>query len=280
VFPDVQGPPAWLQSPTDPNQLATDQMLYYLAAMLIHNGSVDISGCPDGGLSGWNTASECGTQAAREEVAAWQNQFDTEIINVAKSSGVPSQLMKNVFTRESQLWPGVYSEMAEAGLGQLTENGTETVLLWNPDFYDQFCPLVISFETCKNGFGNLSAVNQAILRGALMQRVNATCATCPLGIDLSQANFSINIFAQTIIGNCEQVDRMLYNTTHKETVLLTSYEDLWRFTMVNYNAGPGCLGNAIQRAYRSGRALNWQNVWRQSLPLLPRFRQIPDGYFR
>jgi len=30
----------------------------------------------------------------REEVAAWQNQFDTEIINVAKSSGVPSQLMK------------------------------------------------------------------------------------------------------------------------------------------------------------------------------------------
>ena len=260
VFPDVQGPPAWLQSPTDPNQLATDQMLYYLAAMLIHNGSVDVSGCPDGGLSGWNTASECGTQAAREEVAAWQNQFDTEIINVAKSSGVPSQLMKNVFTRESQLWPGVYSEMAEAGLGQLTENGTETVLLWNPDFYDQFCPLVISFETCKNGFGNLSAVNQAILRGALMQRVNATCATCPLGIDLSQANFSINIFAQTIIGNCEQVDRMLYNTTHKETVLLTSYEDLWRFTMVNYNAGPGCLGNAIQRAYRSGRALNWQNV--------------------
>jgi len=102
--------------------------------------------------------------------------------------------MKNVFTRESQLWPGVYSEMAEAGLGQLTENGTETVLLWNPDFYDQFCPLVISFETCKNGFGNLSAVNQAILRGALMQRVNATCATCPLGIDLSQAT-SASIFS-------------------------------------------------------------------------------------
>jgi hypothetical protein len=260
VFPDVQGPPAWLQSPTDPTQLATNQMLYYLAAMLIHNGSVDVSGCPDGGLSSWNTASECGAEAAKGEVAAWQNQFDAEIIQVAKSSGVPSQLMKNVFTRESQLWPGVYSEMAEAGLGQLTENGTETVLLWNPDFYDQFCPLVISFETCKNGFGNLSDINQAILRGALMQRVNATCSTCPLGIDLSQANFSINVFAQTIIGNCEQVDRMLYNTAHKETVLLTSYEDLWRFTMVNYNAGPGCLGNAIQRAYRTGRALNWQNV--------------------
>lgn len=260
VFPDIKGPPKWLQSPSDPAQLATDGMLYYLAAMLIHNGQVNVSDCPDGGLASWNTATECGADAAREEVTAWQNQFDTEIINVSKSSGVPSQLMKNVFTRESQLWPGMYSEMNEAGLGQLTENGADTVLLWNPDFFNQFCPLVISFEKCKNGFGNLSTQNQALLRGALMQRVNATCATCPLGVDLTQANFSINIFAQTIIGNCQQVDRMLYNTTHKPTVQLTSYEDLWRFTMVNYNAGPGCLGNAIQRAYRSGKTLNWQNV--------------------
>jgi hypothetical protein len=260
VFPDVKGPPRWLQSPSDPSQLASEGMLYYLSAMLIHNGQVDVSACPDGGLVSWNTASECGANAAKSAVDNWQNQFDSEIINVSKSSGVPSQLMKNVFTRESQLWPGMYSEMEEAGLGQLTENGAETVLLWNPDFYNQFCPLVLSFETCSLGFGNLSDQNQALLRGGLMQHVNATCATCPLGIDLSQANFSINIFAQTIIGNCQQVDRMLYNTAHEPTVGLTSYEDLWRFTLVNYNAGPGCLSDALQRAYRNGEALNWQNV--------------------
>lgn len=99
-----------------------------------------------------------------------------------------------------------------------------------------------------------------MLQGALLQRVNATCATCPYGIDLSQANYSVNVFAQALVGNCQQVDRMLFNTTRRETASIASYEDLWRFTLVNYNAGPGCLARALTRTYKSGKPLDWYNV--------------------
>ena len=37
--------------------------------------------------------------------------------------------------------------------------------------------------------------------GALVQKVNAACPDCPDGIDLTQANFSISIFARSILAN-------------------------------------------------------------------------------
>jgi len=40
----------------------------------------------------------------------------------------------------------------------------------------------------------------------------------------------------------------------------TSYTDLWKFTLVNYNAGPGCLGNALNRARNNGEQLDWAHV--------------------
>jgi hypothetical protein len=41
-----------------------------------------------------------------------------------------------------------------------------------------------------------------------------------------------------------------------------SYEDLWKFTLVNYNAGPGCLGDALEVAAGDNNdlALTWENV--------------------
>lgn len=37
-----------------------------------------------------------------------------------------------------------------------------------------------------------------------------------------------------------------------------TYEDLWKFTLVNYNAGPGCLADAISGAQRNGLELTWE----------------------
>jgi hypothetical protein len=99
-----------------------------------------------------------------------------------------------------------------------------------------------------------------MLRGALVQKVNAACPECPMGIDLSQANFSISIFARSLLANCEQVGQIIFNATRQEAGKGSTYDDLWRFTLLNYNAGSGCLANAIQGAVNSRVPLTWDNV--------------------
>jgi hypothetical protein len=262
VFPDLKGPAAWLTSPSNPTDLASNLSYYYLAGMLIRQGLVDAGQCPNYGLREDNSsiANECGVQAAGEAVIAWQNTFDADILAVSAETGVPAQLLKNVFSRESQFWPGIYTRFEEAGFGQMTEKGADVVLLWNPSFFDQFCPLVLGSEICRLGFGNIGTNYQNMLRGALVSTVNATCLDCPMGIDLSQANFSIKVFAEALLANCVQVEQIVYNTTTKSAGELSSYEDLWRFTLVNYNAGPGCLSDAIEQTLLYRQELNWENV--------------------
>lgn len=260
VFPALDGPPGWLSSPDTVEGLRSDTSYYYLAGQLIHAGLVDARACLDGGLQSANIASACGVEAARPLLVEWQNRFDEDILAVSKKSGVPARLLKAVFARESQVWPGIFTSYKEAGLGQMTEKGADTVLLWNPDFFHQFCPLVLSQPFCDLGFGNLKAPEQNMLRGALVKQVNAACPNCPAGIDISQASYSVNVFAESLLANCEQVGRILRNVTGLEPGQSSSYEDLWRFTLVNYNAGPGCLNIAINRARSAGEPLDWQHV--------------------
>ena len=259
-FPSVEGPPQWLESPSDSGGLSTSLPFHYLAAMLIGNGVADASHCPEGGLDYYASANQCGMEAAAGAVIEWQNQFDEEIMQTSSETGIPALLLKNIFAHESQLWPGIYRDVEEVGLGQLTEEGAEAALLWNPDFYTQFCPLVLYEETCQRGYGNLSIDQQTILRGALVQKADASCPDCELGIDLTQANFSVRIFGETIVGNCAQVDRMLYNLTAQSSGAMASHDDLWRFTLVNYNAGPGCLWHALNRTWVAGDQLDWLHV--------------------
>ncbi len=260
AFPPIGGPPAWLTTPEHPDALISDQPYYYLAGSLISQGFIDASECDSSGLQSTGYANQCGLEAAREMITDWQNQFDSEIIRVAKETGVPAQLMKNIFSRESQFWPGFSISYKEAGLGHLSDLGADTVLLWNPSFFSQFCPLILDSEICHKGFGNLDLSQQEMLRGALVQKVSAACPECPLGIDLRQAQFSISIFARSLLANCEQVGQILYNTTRQTAGEVSQYDDLWRFTLVNYNAGPGCLGEAIEKTYDNNHPINWESV--------------------
>ncbi len=260
VFPDVGGPSAWLTSPDTVEGLQSSVSYYYLAAQLIRNGLVDASHCPGGGFSTNTTANECGVETAAPVMTEWQNRFNSEILNVSQDTGVPAQLMKNIFSRESQFWPGIYDTLEEAGLGQMTVKGADTVLLWNPTFFQQFCPLVLDQSFCAQGFRKLEPQYQSMLRGALVTHVNATCLNCPVGINLTQANFSINVFAETLRGNCQQVAQMVENTTKQKAGYVSTYDDLWRMTLANYNAGPGCLGKAVEEAWFSGRPLVWDEI--------------------
>ena len=259
-FLPVDGPPSWLRTPELAEELVSTNEYFLLAGMLIQQGLVDASSSPSGGLEANGAANVWGMEIAQPVVDDWQNQFDAEIIRVADDTGVPAQLMKNIFSRESQFWPGIYEKVREAGLGHLSDIGADAVLLWNPAFYSQFCPLILTDETCQRGFGNLDLAQQEMLRGALVQKVNAACPDCPVGIDLTQANFSISIFARSILANCEQVRQIIYNNTGRQPGQVAKYEDLWKFTLLNYNAGPGCLGNAMQRTINNGNPLTWENI--------------------
>jgi hypothetical protein len=259
VLPPVGGPPEWLTTPTQSEQLGTQISYNYLAANLIKNKVVDASYCEDHGLLPDGGANNCGMEAARPAVIEWQNQFDSLILNVAQESGVPAHLLKNLFAIESQFWPGIGAK-DDVGLGQLTEHGADTTLLWNPPFFYQFCPLVMDSAECSKGYLHLDDKQQKYVRQALIAAVNAICVDCPLGIDVERANFSIGVFAHTMLSNCEQAGQLVENVSGGTAGDATSYEDLWKFTLVNYNAGPGCLGDAIQATDDDDLELNWENV--------------------
>jgi hypothetical protein len=259
-FPPVGGPPAWLTTPTDASELSSDIPYNYLSANLILQGVVDASACPDGGLLPDGGANACGQEAARTAVDEWQNQFDTLILNTAQDTGVPAQLLKNLFARESQFWPGVFKASTDAGLGQLTQNGADTTLLWNPTFFGGYCPLVLSADACSKGYLRLKDEDRQMLRQALVSSVNATCDNCALGIDLSRANFSVSVFAHTLLANCEQTAEVIQYTVKQSPGVVASYEDLWKLTLVNYNAGPGCLSLVTNEAWNADQKLTWDTL--------------------
>jgi hypothetical protein len=258
VFPPVGGVPVWLSTPPRAEDLATSIPYEYLAANLIKHGVVDTSACTDGGLLEDGLVSPCGLQTARSAVNDWQNRFDTLIINAAQDTGVPAQLLKSIFSRESQFWPDGAISHPEAGLGQMTDGGADTTFLWNQPFYEQFCPSVLDGALCGGGYVHLNADQQVTLRKALVDSVKASCPDCALGIDMGRADKSVGIFAESLIANCNQAGMVVdLNNTKNAPV---AYEDLWKFTLVNYNAGPGCLGLAVNMTSAIGEPLNWKNV--------------------
>ena len=248
--------PRWLRSPS---QLASNVPYTYLAGRLLTWDVVDGSACPWNGLLPNGSASACGLEQARDAVAEWQNRFDPRIMQVTDQTGVSSQLMKNMIAQESQFWPGLDNNINEYGLIQMTAQGADTLLMWNPRFYTSFCPLALSPETCGLGYPQLSEENQALLRGALAVKAGAECADCPFGVDFKQADYGIQILGQALLANCEQVEQIIYNETYGDAYNLVAYEDFWRLVLVNYNAGPGCLSKAVSTAWIDGMTGMFEN---------------------
>lgn len=260
AFPSIGAPPTWLSTPNDRLLMASDKPYFYLAGRLIAQQLVNADECPNGGLLPNGYANACGLEKARPQVDVWQDQFDQRLISVAKDTGVPAQLMKNLFAQESQFWPGVFRVPYEFGLGQLTDNGTDSILLWNDSFFEQFCPLVLAEDACEGGYLHLDSNNQAILRGALALQARADCAGCPAGIDLTNTDFSVALFAGMLQANCEQVGQIVYNASGEIAGDVATYEDLWRMTVANYHGGPGCLSYAAYSAWERNGIMTWEEV--------------------
>ncbi len=260
AMPPEDGLPAWLQTPATFTALATNEPYTYLAGQLIAAGVVDANACANGGLLPNGAATPCGLEAARAQVEAQQNHFDETIWLAARQANIPPMTLKRLLAQESQFWPNRVGEAGESGLGQMSLVGADALLLWSPEFFAAFCPDYLFPWRCANGYVALTAAEQSLLRGAVMAAADVTCPECAEDWDVTRAKESIEIFAYALQASCRQVNQVWQNVAHQPPGWGTSYEDLWRFTLANYNAGSGCLTSALQEARAQNLPLSWQAV--------------------
>ena len=269
-FPSLNTPPDWLSNPPFANMLYTNEPYTFLAGQMIKKGYIDTKHCDDYGLNGEGYASQCGLEAARELVNLWQNTFDSYFVREARETGLPSWLLKRIFAKESQFWPETTQHLyQEYGFGHTTELGADTALLWNQEFFDQFCPLVLSAGKCRFGYAHLTERSQILLRGALLSEMEIVLPFNEYEFDYEQVEDSVSLFSETLLGNCAQVGQMIYNETDQVAGEIVSYEDLWRFTLANYHGGPGCMAKAITAVEKEGDPLNWENLSAELEPNCP-----------
>lgn len=262
-----------------PHELNTRKTLHTLATQLLLSGIVDASDCPMGGLSlgmDWPTA--CGLEKATPAMIEWQNQYDDYIWLASKDFGIPPKILKTMFELETQFWPGNSRfYLDEYGLGQLNQLGVDVLLRRDPSLYQQVCPSVLA--NCTSPYVTLPPVEQAMIRGAVVNMTNASCADCEYGLDLNKAKESVALFARLLKANCEQVDYILSlavtpdpdadaatATAVVATVIaggdspLTSYEDYWRFTFLSYHSGLSCFQQSVIDVKKKKLPVTWENL--------------------
>jgi len=246
--------PFWSRFPQDPSQLHTEKNLHYLAMKLIKSGIVNTSDCPNGGWDSDIAPNACGLEKAKAEMIKWQNRFDMDIWQVSRDEHIPPIILKSLLEIESQFWPiSQRKYLDELGLGQINQLGIDVLLRTNPELYAKVCSQ--SLFNCQQPYFSLSGLDRSLIRGTLAQSLDATCPTCTYGIDLNKAAQSIPLIAKVIYANCVQAKSIL--DLYK---LTANYEDSWKFTLVSYHSGFGCLQNAIEKSTITKSIISWKIV--------------------
>jgi hypothetical protein len=101
----------------------------------------------------------------------------------------------------------------------------------------------------------MNAFEQAMLRGGLIQSIDAYCPACENMVNLAIAEQSISITGQVIKSNCSQANYIVKNLELKPTI-----SDMWKFTILSYHGGYYCLENSLEEVKRKGLEPNWANV--------------------
>ncbi|HLO15740.1 MAG TPA: hypothetical protein VK206_12980 [Anaerolineales bacterium] len=262
-----------------PYELHTKKTLHTLATHLLLTGIVDARDCPAGGLSiGLNWPTACGLERARPKMIEWQNQFDDYIWLASKNQGIPPKILKTLIEIESQFWPGnARFYLDEFGLGQVNQLGVDVLLRKDPTLYQSVCKDVLS--DCLRPYQSLAPDQQAMIRGAVVNLMDATCPDCANGLDLNKAKESVSLLSKLFKANCEQVDYILSlaRTPDRDvdaatataaaatlaaggTVESTTYEDLWRFTFLSYHSGMTCFQQAVDATRKAHQPFTWENI--------------------
>jgi hypothetical protein len=141
----------------------------------------------------------------------------------------------------------------EIGLGQINQLGVDVLLRTNPALYQRVC--ASSLYSCDRPYVSLSGLDRALIRGTLAMSLDASCPQCLYGVDLNKASQSVPLISQILYSNCVQSKSIL--DLHGFTA---SYDDNWKFTMVSYHSGFGCLRDALDKVPISGGEITWNDI--------------------
>ena len=259
--------PDWLAAAEAQTDLTTENNYNLLAAALLSSGLVDGASCPGNGLNPDGSANACGMELAWESVYFWQNRFDAQILSAAGQNNLPPRVIKAVIAVESQFWPAdtrdvfpvnqVSLSAGETGLGQMTTNGADLLLMWRDDYYQEVCLQAFAENGCENSYTSLDAVNRKLLQGLVLQQIDATCTDCPGGVDLQKADQAVRVLAETLTASCLQSSQLIYLVSGESPAASMSYEDFWRVVLANYHAGAGCVLQALRD---SRGTYHWKNI--------------------
>lgn len=243
MFPPSDGSlPRLLEQPFSAGYLATTNRYALLAGQLIRKGLVNIASCSDGGLNRNGSASACGERAAAELVLEWQNKYDQKIYDAGLRYNVPARVIKGVIAQESQLW-SLSSDPYEQGLGYITESGVSMLLMWNLDYYSSTCLPVYGMAGCASGYASMREDRQMVLRRAVFGRIGTEA--------------EVDLIAAMLYASAAQTQQMVKNVTRTEPAEASTYEDMWKMAIVNYYAGSGCLGSALNASINEEYPLKW-----------------------
>ncbi len=240
----------WVYVPESADQLHTEENYFFLAGQLITSNNVDVSTCPAGGLAINDYANACGMAAAKPAVIFIQNMLNEPILQAWKDTGVPPVLLKQLIRIESQFWPSQYN-LTHFGFGHITEMGMRNALDWNPGLYTKYCP----------ASGGVNCAIKESIAYQILTSLVSTCVSCKYGIDPVAANRSVDILAQVLLGYCYQTEQMIYNATGWNPILAVDYPTIWKLTLMNYNAGPGCVYAAVAKAFETTKGpIRWPDI--------------------
>jgi hypothetical protein len=246
IFPELGSDIApWLLRTENVDDLATTRDFALLAGRYILRGDVDISACVYGGLTEDGGATQCGLEQAKDVIVEAQNHYDEQILAAAQYARIPPRIIKGVIAQESQFWPEWYLE-GEYGLGMLTDEGIEMMLVWNPVAFLELCVPEYGADDCAWGYDSLGEYPQDYIRGLAMNAV---------GTDQE-----VKLIAQTIVGAAAQTGQLIRNVTRREPYQVLSYEEMWKITLGLYNSGAGCMYYAIDEAWDLHGQLNWGSI--------------------
>ena len=224
--------------------LISDHHLYYLAGRLIFTGEVSAADCVQGGLLDNQMANTCGEEKAFEETSEWQNRYNQPLFQASKIHGIPAQIVKAVILQESQFWPDPEIEF-EYGLGSISENGVDVLLSWDTTSFLAECVPYFDEGTCTAGYNSLSTEQRADLRGLVLRDIGT--------------EDEIDLLARVIKANTVQVGQLMRNVYGVSPALITSYEDLWDFSIANYHVGNQCIAEGLNILYANEIPVTFEN---------------------